>query len=118
MDTRDNGLKWPVDWSAVWVGALAAIAVALVFGLAGIALGAHKMGVHVTHWSDFNMGALVFSVFGAFLSFVVGGWTACRIGGFRRGDTAMLHGGIVWALAVPLLLLLAALGAGGYFGSW
>ena len=107
-----------MDWSAVWVGALAAVAVALVFGLAGIALGAHKIGVRITSWSDFSFGALIFSVLGAFLAFVVGGWSACMIGGFRRSERAILHGGIVWTVAIPILLIVTALGAGVYFGGW
>ena len=118
MDRNDMGLKWPVDWSAVWVGALVSLSVALIFGLAGIALGAHKVGVHITTWSEFSLGALIFSVFGAFSAFVAGGWSACKIGGFRRGETAILHGGIMWTLATPLLLILTARGAGIYFGGW
>ena len=30
----------------------------------------------------------------------------------------MLHGAIVWLVGVPLLLMLAALGAGSFFGGW
>jgi VIT1/CCC1 family predicted Fe2+/Mn2+ transporter len=43
---------------------------------------------------------------------------ASKIAGVRRAESAMLHGAVVWLLAVPLLLVLAALGAGGYFGGW
>lgn len=118
MDFDESGLKWPVDWSAVWVGALTALAVALVFGLAGIALGAHKVGVRVTSWSDFSFGALIFSVLGAFLAFAAGGWSACKLGGFRRSERAILHGGIVWTVATPILLIVTALGAGVYLGGW
>jgi hypothetical protein len=118
MDFDEKGLRWPVDWSAVWVGALTALAVALVFGLAGIALGAHKVGVRVTSWSDFSFGALIFSVLGAFLAFAAGGWSACKLGGFRRSERAILHGGIVWTVATPILLIVTALGAGVYFGGW
>ena len=35
---------WPVNWSAIWVGALASLAVALIFGLIGTAIGAHQVG--------------------------------------------------------------------------
>ena len=118
MDFDERGSKWPVDWSAVWVGALTALAVALVFGLAGIALGAHKVGVRVTSWSDFSFGALIFSVLGAFLAFAAGGWSACKLGGFRRSERAILHGGIVWTVATPILLIVTALGAGVYLGGW
>jgi hypothetical protein len=34
---------WPVNWSAVAVGALAALAISVLFGLAAIALGAHQL---------------------------------------------------------------------------
>jgi hypothetical protein len=113
-------VSWPVFWSAVWVGSLSALAVALIFGLVGIALGAHQLGPgqRILKWSEFRLGALIFSVFGAFLAFVVGGWVAGRIAGFRRSEPAMLHGAIVWLITVPLLLVLAALGAANYFGAW
>jgi hypothetical protein len=115
---RNVTRAWPVYWSAVWVGALSAIAVALVIGLVGIAVGAHHLGPRTGARGDFGLGALIFSVFGAFLAFVVGGWVAAKIAALRRSETAMLHGAIVWAVSVPILLVLAALGAGGYFGTW
>ena len=38
---RESWVQWPVFWSAVWVGALSAIALLLIFGLTGIVLGAY-----------------------------------------------------------------------------
>jgi uncharacterized membrane protein YeaQ/YmgE (transglycosylase-associated protein family) len=116
----DQWVRWPVYWSGIWVGALAALITALCFGLAGIAVGAHQVGParSIARWSDFGFGALVFSVFGAFIAFVVGGWVAARVSGLRRSEPAMLHGAITWLLTVPMLLVGAALGAGNYFGSW
>src|SRR5205807_6211949 len=35
---------WPINWSAIWVGTLAALAVALIISLIGAALGAHQLG--------------------------------------------------------------------------
>jgi uncharacterized membrane protein YeaQ/YmgE (transglycosylase-associated protein family) len=116
----DSWVHWPIHWNGIWVGALAALATTLIFGLIGIAVGAHQVGParNIVRWSDFGFGALVFSVFGAFIAFVVGGWLAGRIAGIRRSEPSMLHGGIVWLWTVPLLLILASLGAGNYFGSW
>ena len=116
----DTVRPWFVHWSGVWVGALAGLAMALVLGLVGVAVGAHQTGVNarITKWSDVGLAALVFSVAGAFFSFVVGGWVAGKIAGVRRAETGSLHGAIVWVVTVPLLLLLAALGAGSYFGGW
>jgi hypothetical protein len=48
----------------------------------------------------------------------VGGWITGKINGFRRAETDMLHGAIVWLVSVPILVLLAALGAGTLFGGW
>ncbi len=129
MDSRQNevgGLApperwtaWPVYWSAVWVGALAALATALVIGLIGVAVGAQV--VKGEPWVDLRkvtLGALVFSVVGAFLAFVVGGWVAGKIAGIRRSETSMLHGAIVWLVAVPLLVAMIGLGAGNSYGGW
>lgn len=110
---------WPVSWSALWVGALAALALALVIGLIGTAVGAHQMKEgRIVTTGGLRLLTIVFSVAGAFFSAVAGGWVAARIAGIRRADTAMLHGAIVWLLGVPMLLLLAALGVTGYFGGW
>jgi hypothetical protein len=102
------------------VGALASIALALLFGLVGIALGFHLLGPsgRIVDWHIFGIGTLIFSVFGAFFSGVLGGWVAGRIAGILRSEPAMLHGAIVWLVTVPLLLVLAAVGAGSYFGGW
>jgi hypothetical protein len=111
---------WPVNWSAIWVGVLSALATALIFGLAAIAVGAHQIGPSANKPTTGALGlaALIFSVFGAFISFVVGGWVAGKINGYRRAETDMLHGAIVWLVAVPFLVTLAALGAGSFFGTW
>jgi len=118
----DNGAEvrapWPLSWSAVWVGTLAAIALALIFGLVGISVGAHRVGQPLGAWRDMSFLALAWSVFGAFISFVVGGWAAAKVAGLRRSETAMLHGAIAWLIAVPILLVMASLGAAAYFGTW
>jgi hypothetical protein len=116
----DNWAHWPVYWSGIWVGVLAALATALVIGLAAIAVGAHQVSPapRIARWGDVGLGALVFVVAGAFFAGVVGAWVAVRIAGIRRSEPAALHGAIVWLVGVPIMLLLAALGAGGFFGGW
>lgn len=106
---------WPVAWSAVWIGALATLAVGLLIGLLGFALGAHEAS-RLVRWSNVKFITLVFNVCGAFFGFVVGGWAAVRIAGIRRSEPAMLHGAIVWVLTVPILIAVSALGA--QLGGW
>lgn len=116
----EKWVHWPVNWSAVWVGTLAALAAALVIGLVGIALGAHLMDPE-HRWVEvrkLGFGALVFGVCGAFFAFVIGGWVAARVAGILRAEPAMLHGAICWLVAVPLLMALAGLGAANFFGGW
>jgi hypothetical protein len=109
---------WPV-WSAVWVGALSALAVGLVIGLIGYAIGAHQLTApRTTTFSNVRLVTTIFSVAGAFFAFVVGGWVAGRILGARRAEPAILHGVIAWLVTVPVMLLLGALGATAMWGGW
>jgi hypothetical protein len=109
---------WPV-WSAVWVGALSALAVGLVIGLIGYAIGAHQLTApRTTTFSNARLITTVFSVAGAFFAFVVGGWVTGRILGARRAEPAILHGVIAWLVTVPVMLLLGAAGATAMWGGW
>src|SRR5205085_8810515 len=109
---------WPVNWTAIWVGVLAATAALVVVGLIAIAAGAHLTTpeYRVVHWNEFPLLALIFAVAGSFLSFVLGGWVAGKVAGILRSEPAMLHGAIVWLLAVPLIFTMTALGASRFLG--
>jgi hypothetical protein len=108
---------WPVSWSAVWVGALTAMAVGTLIGLIGYAVGANEASQYVD-WKKLHLIGLIFSVGGAFFGYVAGGWVAARIAGRVRSEPAMLHGAIVWLLTIPILLVLGAMGAAGHVGGW
>jgi len=116
----EDWMDWPVHWSGIWVGALGALALALIFGLVGIAVGAHQAGPAraLARPSDFGTPALIFSVLGAFFSFVLGGWIAGRLTGLRNAERGALHGAIVWLVSIPIFLLMAAFGATSLFGGW
>ena len=108
---------WPVAWSAVWIGALTAVAVALLIGLIGFAVGAHE-AAQVADWKKIRFLSLIFNVAGAFVAFVAGGWVAARLSGWKRAEPAMLHGAIAWLLTVPFLLVLGMVGGTARFGAW
>ena len=82
----ERWVHWPINWSAVWVGALAALAAILIFGLIGIALGAHLLGPEnrMVDLHKMRIGTLIYSVFSAFLAFVIGGWVTGKIAGILR----------------------------------
>jgi hypothetical protein len=111
---------WPINWNAIAVGALAAIAGLLIFGLIGVAVGAPLVGTEhrVVELKKIGIGALAFSIISSFLAFVIGGWIAGKIAGILRSEPGMLHGSIVWLAAVPVVVLVATLGAGSYLGGW
>src|SRR5262249_37107001 len=118
MAEHDTWRPWPI-WSAVWVGALSAIAIGLIIGLIGFAIGAHQLTApRFTTWKNVGILASIFNSGGAFFAFVVGGWVAARVAGLRRAEPAMLHGSVVWLLTIPIMLVFAALGATGHWGGW
>src|SRR5262245_39243314 len=116
MVIRDDPI-WPVVWSAIWIGALAAIAVGLIFGLVGFAVGAHE-AAQLADWRKIRLLPVAFNVAGAFFAFVAGGWIAARLAAFRRAEPALLHGAMAWLLTVPFLLVLSAIGGAARFGTW
>jgi hypothetical protein len=117
MNHDSEWTRWPIAWSAVWVGALTALAVGLLIGLIGFALGANETARYVD-WKKIRLIGAIFSVGGAFFAAVAGGWTAARIAGIRRSEPAMLHGAISFLVTLPLLLALAGLGVAGHWGGW
>jgi hypothetical protein len=110
---------WPVSWSGVWIGALAALALGLIIGLVGFAVGAHELAsTRIVKWSTVRLVSVLFSIGGAFFSFVLGGWVAARVAGIRRSEPAMLHGVVAFLVTVPIFLVLGALGATAHYGGW
>ena len=111
---------WPVNWTAVWVGALSAFSLVLLFGLVSIALGAHHPGLdqRVVDLKKIGLETLVVCVNGAFFSFAAGGWIAGKIAGILHAEPGMLNGAIVWLLAIPMLVGSVGLGASNLMGGW
>jgi uncharacterized membrane protein YeaQ/YmgE (transglycosylase-associated protein family) len=111
---------WPVSWSAAWVGTLTSLAVLMILGLIGVAVGSHLIGpsARILSWREFGWLALAYSIAGAFFSFVAGGWVSARVAGIYRAEPAMLHGAIAWLIAVPALFVLVGLGGNAFLGPW
>jgi MFS family permease len=115
----DSGWRPWLVWSAVWVGALSALAVGLIIGLIGYAIGAHQLTAPRTMtFHNVRLITTIFSVGGAFFAFVVGGWVAARFVNARRAEPAILHGVVAWLVTLPMMLALAAVGATAMWGGW
>jgi hypothetical protein len=117
---REIFAGWRINWSAVWVGALAAFSMLVLFGLIGGAIGAHASatGSRLADLKTLSVWGAILGVCAAFFSSVVGGWSATKVSGIRHAEPGMLQGALTWLVLVPMLCLAAALGAGSMFGGW
>jgi hypothetical protein len=110
-------MPWPVNWSAVWVGALAALAAALIFGLVGTAIGAQSVKT-LSSWRDISRVDVAITVCAAFFAFAIGGWVSGKVSGAPHSEPSILHAAVAWLVALPLLLLTLAAGGGATLGGW
>ena len=117
IEVRREWAGWPVNWSAVWVGALAALAAAIVFGLLSTAVGAQAVK-SITSWKTISRVDVALTIAAAFFAFVIGGWTAGKIAGFRHAEPSILHAAVAWLVALPLLAMQVVFGSGGAYGGW
>jgi bacteriorhodopsin len=113
----ETWVAWRINWGAIWVGALAALSAALIFGLLGTALGATS-SEKISSWHTISMIDVSVIVCAAFFSFVIGGWVAGKITGARHSEPTILHAAIAWLVATPILVTMLAAGAGTAFGGW
>ena len=115
--TPDEWVPWGVNWSAVWVGALAAVSAALIFGLIGTAVGATSLE-KFSSWKTISRIDVAITICAAFFAFVIAGWCAGKITGAKHSERTILHGAIAWLVATPVLMAMLAVGAGNAFGGW
>ena len=101
-----------ISWSSIVAGVLAAFGLFILFGGIGLAAGLEadppKFGVQV--------GSIITGVFGV-LGFFAGGFIAAWTADVDETESAVLHGFLVWALFVVLLVAMVAVGAGTALGS-
>lgn len=115
----DSWTAWPVYWTPVIVGALAAVVAVVLFGVIGTAVGSWRAGNEgrVTDFSGIGRVAVAYAIFTSFFAFVIGGWVTARIAGLRRAEPAILHGAIAFLVATVLLVAMASFG-GAVFNGW
>jgi hypothetical protein len=120
-DTRPIGTaqsrpRGVISWSSILAGALTAIGVLVLLTVTALAA-----GLELAPGSDANprfgtaVGSILTGIF-IVLAFGSGGLTAVWAAGHVEPGPAILHGFLVWALALFLILALVAVGLGAAFG--
>ena len=106
-------LRDRVRWGPVWAGLIVAVPTFLLLQLATLALGWWNVGPEATG----NNGDLISGINGLIALFL-GGLTAAATARWRGVSDGLLHGILVWALAVVTLLFLTLFGGGALLGSF
>jgi hypothetical protein len=116
---EDSWTAWPVYWTPVIVGALAAVVAVVLFGVIGTAVGSWRAGNEgrITDFSGVGRVAVAYAVFTSFFAFVIGGWVTARIASIRRAEPAILHAAIAFLVATVVLFAMASFG-GAVFNGW
>jgi hypothetical protein len=103
-----------ISWSSIFAGALVAMAALVLLSVTAFAAGLEV--APLADAAEPRFGTLIASIVtGLFIviAFGAGGITAVWAAGLVEPGPAILHGFLVWALALLLLLTLIALGLGG-----
>lgn len=88
---------WRLSWTAVIAGALLAIAVHVVLGLVGAALG---LAASPSDSRALGAGAAAWALLTPFVATLLGAWLACRMCDARDATTAGIHGVLVWSIGL------------------
>lgn len=117
VEIEVGGPRTIISWSSVLAGALIALAVLVLLSVTALAAGLEVAPIGEA--GDPRFGPVVASILtGLFIviAFGAAGLTAGWAAGVTEPGPAILHGFLVWALALLLMLTLVSLGLGGLGG--
>ena len=106
-----------LDWGAVWGGLLTTIGLFVLLSVLATAIGITAADDTALSGEEASRIGGVVSAVLALLAFFVGGYVAGRMSDATDHESGALNGFLVWALALVLILILAAFGAGAAFGT-
>lgn len=105
-----------VSWSSVAAGAVVAIALGVLFNLAGLAIGAAAFNPWeiARHQGAISLGGGLYVMFAQLVAFQIGAYIAARAAPYPDHFGGALTGMLVWALAIAFGVVIVALeGQGG-----
>lgn len=109
----------PVDrvrWGAIIAGIFAALSLLVVLFVLGTAIGlsAYDPGDQPR---SFAIGAGWWAAISALIAFAFGGWLAARTAAVRGSGNGLLNGAMVWAVTIPLSIMLFTSGITSMLGT-
>jgi hypothetical protein len=113
----ETGPRARISWGAVLGGVAMALAVQILLMLLGVAIGAMTIDPMVTggtpEASSLGIGAGIWWIVSYAIALAVAGYVAARLSGVRIRKDGVLHGGLVWAVAllISAYLISSALGS-------
>jgi hypothetical protein len=115
------------QWGAILVGSFAGLAVVILMGTLGAALGITAGSIGIANMqtvnattaestgSAFTIGAAIWMLLTALVTGLAGGWALNATARRDRPYSSFIFGGVCWAVGVCVSLLLASPAIGGTF---
>jgi hypothetical protein len=115
------------QWGAILIGSFAGLAVVIVMGTLGAALGITAGSIGIANMqsmnqgtadstgSAFTIGAAIWMLLTALVTGLVGGWALNATARRDRPYSSFIFGGVCWAVGVCVSLALASPAIGGTF---
>lgn len=100
-----------IHWGPVIAGIFAALATLITLAVLGLAVGLRSFDPGDPAGA-FALGAGIWSAVSALIAFFVGGWLAGRSAAERGTSSGIMHGAMVWFVAIPLLVYMLGSGLG------
>ena len=106
-----------VSWAGIWGGLLTALGLFVLLSVLATAVGITTVNQTDANPAQVSRIAGLATAVLALASFFVGGFIAGLGGGVVGRDAGGINGFLVWALALVVMLVLAAMGLGQLFGA-
>jgi hypothetical protein len=105
-----------ISWSSIFAGVLSAFGLFVLLSVLGVAAGLEVAEDGTAPRFGAQIASVITGLF-VVLAFLSGGFIAAWTADVDEPESAILHGFLVWALFVLLLLALIAAGLGGGLGA-
>lgn len=112
--TTHHHCKSTLSWGSVFAGTVAALSIATLFHLLGLALGFSVFSPDVNTMTAIGTGSLIWLGLTGIISMFIGGWIAGKTTRFGYSANGGLHGFITWGVATLLIFMLTTTAVGAF----